>query len=62
VAAGVDLADAVRSATAVPAAVLGLGGQVGSLRRGLRADVVVVDAGLGLRKVMRAGEWLAPHS
>ncbi|MCU1510543.1 MAG: nagA [Arthrobacter sp.] len=58
VAAGVSLADAVRSATAVPAAVLGLAGEVGSLRRGLRADAVVVDAGLGLRKVMRNGQWL----
>jgi N-acetylglucosamine-6-phosphate deacetylase len=59
VAAGVALEDAVRSATAVPAAVLGLDGEVGSLRRGLRADVLVVDAGLGLRKVMRGGQWLA---
>lgn len=60
VAAGVDLADAVLSATAVPAAVLGLAGEVGSLRRGLRADVLVVDAGLGLRGTMRGGRWLAP--
>ncbi|CAI3800717.1 N-acetylglucosamine-6-phosphate deacetylase [Pseudarthrobacter sp. MM222] len=62
VAAGVVLEDAVRSASAIPAAVLGLAGEVGSLRRGLRADVLVVDAGLGLRKVMRGGQWLAPHS
>lgn len=62
VAAGVDLADAVHSATAVPAAVLGLAGEVGSLRRGLRADAVVVDAGLGLLKVLRNGQWLAPLS
>jgi N-acetylglucosamine-6-phosphate deacetylase len=59
VSAGVALEDAVRSASAVPAAVLGLAGEVGSLRRGLRADVLVVDAGLGLRKVMRGGQWLA---
>ncbi|WFR83011.1 amidohydrolase family protein [Arthrobacter sp. Y-9] len=58
VAAGVPLADAVRSATAVPADVLGLDDEVGSLRRGLRADVVVLDADLRLQRVMRQGEWL----
>lgn len=60
VAAGVPLADAVGSATAVPAAVLGLGGELGALRRGLRADAVVVGAGLELHRVMRRGEWLPP--
>ncbi|MDP5228382.1 MULTISPECIES: amidohydrolase family protein [Arthrobacter] len=58
VAAGVSLEDAVRSATAVPADVLGLDDEVGSLRRGLRADVVVLDAGLQLARVMREGRWL----
>lgn len=58
VAAGVPLPDAVRSATAVPAAVLGLGTELGSLRRGFRADAVVVNSGLDLFRVMRCGEWL----
>ena len=62
VAAGVPLPDAVRSATAVPAAVLGLSGELGSLRPGLRADAVVVNSRLDLYRVMRGGEWLAPHS
>lgn len=62
VAAGVPLPDAVRSATAVPAAVLGLSGELGSLRPGLRADAVVVNSRLGLYRVMRGGEWLAPLS
>lgn len=62
VAAGVPLADAVTSATAVPAAVLGLAAELGSLRRGLRADAVVVNSGLHLSRVMRRGEWLAPLS
>jgi N-acetylglucosamine-6-phosphate deacetylase len=62
VAAGVPLPDVVRSATIVPAAVLGLGAEVGSLRCGLRADAVVVNSELGLYRVMRAGEWLAPLS
>ncbi|WP_426996227.1 N-acetylglucosamine-6-phosphate deacetylase [Pseudarthrobacter sp. N5] len=60
VAAGVSLADAVYSATAVPAGVLGLSDEVGGLRRGLRADAVVVGPGLELSGVLRQGEWLVP--
>jgi N-acetylglucosamine-6-phosphate deacetylase len=59
VAAGVGLADAVSSATAVPAAVLGLSDELGGLRRGLRADLVVVDKELQLAGVLRNGDWLA---
>ncbi|MFJ4027660.1 N-acetylglucosamine-6-phosphate deacetylase [Paenarthrobacter sp. NPDC089989] len=59
VAAGVDLPDAVCSATSVPAGVLGLSDEVGGLRRGLRADVVTADQELGLTGVMRNGEWLS---
>lgn len=57
--AGVPLVDALLSATAVPAAVLGLTDEVGSLRRGLRADILLVDAKLQLQRVMRAGAWLS---
>ncbi|ALV45899.1 N-acetylglucosamine-6-phosphate deacetylase [Arthrobacter alpinus] len=57
-AAGVDFVDALTSATTVPAAVLGLTDEVGSLRRGLRADVLIVDSELALQRVMRAGHWL----
>ena len=57
-AAGVDFTDALMSATVVPAAVLGLTDEVGSLRRGLRADVLIVDEKLALQRVMRAGQWL----
>ena len=57
-AAGVPLASAVRAATAVPAAVLGRSDEFGSLRRGLRADVVATDAKLGLVAVVRAGRVL----
>jgi N-acetylglucosamine-6-phosphate deacetylase len=55
VAGGVDLPDAVRSATAVPAAVLGLAGEVGSLEPGARADVLVTDADLRPVRVLRHG-------
>lgn len=60
VAAGVPLQDAVHAATAVPASVLGLPAQVGDLRVGMRADVVVVDRGLLLAGVVRRGEWVRP--
>jgi N-acetylglucosamine-6-phosphate deacetylase len=62
VAAGVALTDAVLSATAVPAAVIGQADEIGSLRRGLRADALVVNGALGLSRVMRGGEWLSPLS
>ncbi len=63
VAAGVPLADAVRSATVVPAEVLGLADEVGALRRGLRADALVVGPDLDLHAVLRCGSWLpAPES
>jgi N-acetylglucosamine-6-phosphate deacetylase len=52
---GVPLVDAVRSATAVPARVLGLTGEVGSLEPGARADVLVTDADLHPVRVLRHG-------
>ncbi|MGW2094071.1 N-acetylglucosamine-6-phosphate deacetylase [Promicromonospora sukumoe] len=52
---GVPLVDAVRSATAVPARVLGLTGEVGTLEPGARADVLVTDAGLRPLRVLRHG-------
>lgn len=58
IAAGVPLQEALTAATTVPAGVLGLTDEVGALRRGLRADVLLVDAELGLQRVMRAGTWL----
>ena len=58
--AGVPLADALRSATSVPAAVLGLPDEVGSLHLGFRADVLVLDAGMNLSAVYRGGELLRP--
>lgn len=54
VAAGVPLLDAVRSASWVPARVLGLT-DVGGLVAGRRADVLVTDADLRPVRVLRAG-------
>lgn len=56
--AGVEPAAAVRSATAVPAAIIGQEQEIGSLRAGLRADVVVVDRNFRRVLVLRAGRTL----
>ncbi|WP_036567046.1 N-acetylglucosamine-6-phosphate deacetylase [Nocardia sp. BMG51109] len=54
---GVPLAEAVRAATAAPAAAVRLDA-VGDLRPGLLADALVLDADLGLQRVLRRGQWL----
>jgi N-acetylglucosamine-6-phosphate deacetylase len=59
IASGVEPADAVRSATAVPAEILGLTDELGSLRTGLRADVVVVRPDFRPALVLRGGKVLA---
>jgi len=58
VAAGIKLTDALHAATVVPAGVLGLTDEVGALRRGLRADALILDGNLELQHVLRAGAWL----
>ncbi len=58
VAAGVPFLDAVRSASWVPARVLALT-DVGGLVAGRRADVVVTDGDLRVRRVLRAGVVVA---
>lgn len=56
VAAGVSLAEAVHAASAVPADYLGLA-DVGRLRSGGLADVVVMDEALEVTAVMWRGAW-----
>lgn len=58
--AGVDLVRAVRAASVVPAAVLGLQDTIGSLAPGRRADAVLVDPGLHVVDVLRAGRVVRP--
>lgn len=53
----IPLADAVKAAATTPARALGLAG-VGALTAGSRADVVVVDEGLRVHRVLRGGSWL----
>jgi N-acetylglucosamine-6-phosphate deacetylase len=56
--AGLPLADVVTAATATPAGVLWRDGEVGSLRAGCRADLVVAGPGLEPLAVLRAGRWV----
>jgi N-acetylglucosamine-6-phosphate deacetylase len=58
VAAGVSPAEAVLAATLVPAQVLGLETDIGSLRAGTRADVVAVGPAFELVTVLRGGRIL----
>ncbi|NBM16742.1 N-acetylglucosamine-6-phosphate deacetylase [Streptomyces sp. GC420] len=52
--------DVVRAISANPARLLGVDGDVGSLKSGKYADLVVMDEEFALRGVMRRGEWLVP--
>ena len=56
--AGIPLADAAAMASTTPARALGLDDEVGALEAGLRADLVVLDAGLTVKRVLRAGAWV----
>ena len=55
-AAGVPLPEAVRMATLTPARILGAADEIGSLTRGKRADLVVLDRELNVRGVYIGGE------
>ena len=59
--AGVSLNDAVTSAAAVPAGVLGRGQEIGVLAAGAAADLLVLGPELEPARVMRRGQWLAPQ-
>jgi N-acetylglucosamine-6-phosphate deacetylase len=56
--AGLPLEAVLRAATATPAALLGLD-DVGVLRPGACADLVVLDADLAVTRVMHGGRWVA---
>lgn len=58
IAAGVSRADAVMAATLVPARILGRESDIGSLRTGMRADIVAVDPRFELVAVLRGGRIL----
>ncbi|MBC9728884.1 N-acetylglucosamine-6-phosphate deacetylase [Streptomyces sp. TRM68367] len=50
--------DVVAALSANPARLLGMDDEIGSLEPGKYADLVVLDAGFGLKGVMRRGEWV----
>lgn len=52
---GATLPDAVKMATAVPAKILGLDRETGSVKAGRRADLVIFDKNISIRKVFRNG-------
>lgn len=56
--AGVSLVEAVNSATSIPASLIGLADEVGSLHYGFAADALVLDAELQLVQTIRNGEYL----
>jgi N-acetylglucosamine-6-phosphate deacetylase len=58
VAAGVTLPDAVAAASRNPLALLGVTDR-GRLAEGQRADIVELGSDLTVRRVMRAGRWVA---
>lgn len=53
--AGLPLPAAVAAATATPARVLGLDGEIGALRPGLRADLLVLGEDLTVEEIYRDG-------
>jgi N-acetylglucosamine-6-phosphate deacetylase len=56
--AGLGVLDAVRATSGRPAELLGIDERTGSLRAGLAADLVVLDADLRPVKVLRQGSWV----
>jgi N-acetylglucosamine-6-phosphate deacetylase len=56
--AGVPLPEAVTAATTTPARLLGLDAEVGDVVVGRRADLLITDADLLPRAVLRAGRWI----
>jgi N-acetylglucosamine-6-phosphate deacetylase len=57
VAAGISLEDAATMAATTPARALGRDDEIGALEAGLRANLVVLDADLTVKRVMRDGQW-----
>lgn len=55
---GLTMSEAVSATSATPARLLGVDDHVGALRAGLDADLVVLDADLRVRHVMKTGSWV----
>src|SRR5690606_39055666 len=57
--AGLSIVEAARAAATTPARAIGLGGTLGAIAPGLRADLVVLDPDLRGVRVVRAGTTVA---
>ena len=57
---GATIPEAVRMASLTPAERVGMGGTIGSLEAGKRADVLLLNKRLGVREVYLAGRRLRP--
>ena len=58
--AEISLGKAIYAATMAPALQIGLGDEIGSLDVGKWADMILLDGGLGLGRVMSRGVWYDP--
>ena len=55
--AGITLENAIYAATMAPAREIGLEGEIGSIEAGKRADLLVMDDGDAIHRVMCGGYW-----
>jgi N-acetylglucosamine-6-phosphate deacetylase len=53
---GVDRATAIRMASEVPASILAMSGELGAIRAGMRADLLLVDDEMKVLETWIAGE------
>lgn len=56
--AGLSVTDVAAMAATTPARAIGLSGELGALRPGLRADLVELDPDLRVARVMKSGVWV----
>jgi len=57
-AAGIPLPEALRMMSLTPARVMGMETAIGSIEAGKQADLVVFDAEINIRRVMKGGTWI----
>ena len=54
--AGISLCSAVKMASLTPARMIGIDGEVGSIRRGKRANLLIFDEDIRIRRIFKGGE------